>query len=113
MLLIDEMAALGRLNSLEVAFGLVRGYRLQIVGTLGDLTRLQELYEKRWESLLARAGVLRFFTPNDLTSAKWMSERSGQTTIVVRGENENSGPTGAGTTVSWAQASQMSIYPTP
>lgn len=84
MLLIDEMAALGHLAPLEDAFGLVRGYRVQIVGYLQDLAQLQALYEERWESFLANAGVIQSFAPNDLTTADWLSRRSGETTINAR-----------------------------
>ena len=85
VLLIDELAALGHLGPLEDAFGLVRGFGVQIVGALQDLTQLKALYKERWESFLANAGVIQAFAPNDLTTADWMSRRSGQTTVVTRG----------------------------
>jgi type IV secretion system protein VirD4 len=78
--LIDEMAALGHLGPLEDAFGLVRGYGAQLVGILQDLPQLKELYNKRWQSFLANVGVVQFFTPNDLETAKWMQDRAGATT---------------------------------
>jgi type IV secretion system protein VirD4 len=81
--LIDEMAALGHLGPLEDAFGLVRGYRVQIVGFLQDLVQLKALYPERWESFLANCGVIQGLTPNDLTTADWMSKRSGQATALV------------------------------
>jgi type IV secretion system protein VirD4 len=85
VLLIDELAALGHLAPLEDAFGLVRGYGVQIVGVLQDLTQLKSLYKERWESFLANAGVVQGFAPNDLTTGDWMSRRSGQTTVRTRG----------------------------
>jgi type IV secretion system protein VirD4 len=94
MLLIDELAALGHLAPLEDAFGLVRGYGVQIVGVLQDLTQLKALYKERWESFLANAGVVQGFAPNDLTTADWMSRRSGQTTVVARGTSKGTSVTG-------------------
>lgn len=88
VLLIDEMAALGHLAPLEDAFGLLRGFGCQIVGVWQDLAQLKLLYKDRWESFLANAGVVPGFTPNDLTTAEWMSRRSGQKSIVVRGTSE-------------------------
>ena len=73
LLLIDEMPALGHLAPLEDAFGLVRGYKVQIAGICQDLAQLKALYKERWESFLANAGVVQGFTPNDLTTADWMS----------------------------------------
>jgi type IV secretion system protein VirD4 len=91
VMLIDEMAALGPLPPLEDAFGLVRGYNVQIVAMLQDLGQLKELYEKRWETFIANAGVVFGFAPNDLTTADWMSKRSGQTTVVAKGVSQSSG----------------------
>ena len=89
LFLIDEMPALGHLGPLEDAFGLVRGYKVQIAGICQDLTQLQALYEERWESFLANAGAIFGFAPNDLTTAKWMSERGGVTTVLAPSSSEN------------------------
>ena len=84
LMLIDEMAALGHLGPLEDAFGLVRGYNIQIAAILQDLGQLKALYKERWETFMANAGVVFGFAPNDLTTADWMSKRSGQTTVVAK-----------------------------
>ena len=89
LLLIDEMPALGHLAPLEDAFGLVRGYKVQIAGICQDLNQLKALYNDRWESFLANAGVVQGFTPNDLTTAKWMSERAGQETRLAPSSSES------------------------
>jgi type IV secretion system protein VirD4 len=89
VLLIDEMAALGHLGPLEDAFGLVRGYRIQIAGFLQDLGQLKSLYQDRWESFLGNAGVVQGLAPNDLFTAEWMSRRSGQATFAVKSISRN------------------------
>ena len=89
LFLIDEMPALGHLGPLEDAFGLVRGYKVQIAGICQDLAQLKALYKERWESFLANAGVVQGFAPNDLTTADWMSRRAGQTTLVAANTSEN------------------------
>ena len=89
LLLIDEMPALGHLAPLEDAFGLVRGYKVQIAGICQDLAQLKALYNERWESFLANAGVVQGFTPNDLTTADWMSRRAGQATLVAANRSES------------------------
>jgi type IV secretion system protein VirD4 len=91
VMLIDEMAALGHLGPLEDAFGLVRGYRVQLVGILQDLTQLKALYQERWESFLANAGLVQGLTPNDLTTADWMSRRAGETTVWAKSIGESAG----------------------
>jgi type IV secretion system protein VirD4 len=113
LMLIDEMPALGHLGPLEDAFGLVRGYKVQIVGICQDLNQLKALYHDRWESFLANAGVVQGFTPNDLTTADWMSRRSGKTTVVVTSTNEHrphaGGPPSQGT--SWNQVGRPLYLP--
>jgi type IV secretion system protein VirD4 len=92
LFLIDEMPALGHLGPLEDAFGLVRGYKVQIAGICQDLTQLKALYNDRWESFLANAGAILGFAPNDLTTAKWMSERAGVTTMLAPSSSESVSP---------------------
>jgi type IV secretion system protein VirD4 len=92
LFLIDEMPALGHLGPLEDAFGLVRGYNVQIAGICQDLAQLKTLYKDRWESFLANAGVVQGFAPNDLTTADWMSRRAGQTTLIASNTSENLSP---------------------
>ena len=85
---------------LEDAFGLVRGYKVQIAGICQDLAQLKALYKERWESFLANAGVVQGFTPNDLTTAGWMSRRAGPTTLVAESKSESDG---GSETTSWSQ----------
>jgi len=113
LFMIDEMPALGHLGPLEDAFGLVRGYNVQIAGICQDLAQLKALYNERWESFLANAGVVQGFAPNDLTTADWMSRRAGQTTLVAANTSETLSPaTGQmseGT--SWTQISRALYLP--
>ena len=104
LLLIDEMPALGHLAPLEDAFGLVRGYKVQIAGICQDLNQLKALYKERWESFLANAGVVQGFTPNDLTTADWMSRRAGQATMLAPSSSESRSPKGERSeTTGWNQ----------
>jgi len=113
LFLIDEMPALGHLGPLEDAFGLVRGYGVQIAGICQDLAQLKALYNERWESFLANAGVVQGFAPNDLTTADWMSRRAGQTTMIAANTSENVSPAtgqrGEGT--SWNQIARALYLP--
>ncbi len=104
-ILIDEMAALGHLGPLEDAFGLVRGFGVQLAGILQDLGQLKALYQERHESFLANAGLVQCLTPNDLTTADWMSRRAGERTIWAKGLSESgaAGVSGDRTTESWSQ----------
>ena len=87
LFMLDEFAQLGHLAPVEDAFGLVRGYGVQLWPILQDLTQLKSLYKERWETFMANAGVVQGFAPNDLTTADWMSRRAGETTAVAAGYN--------------------------
>jgi type IV secretion system protein VirD4 len=107
LFLIDEMPALGHLGPLEDAFGLVRGYKVQIAGICQDLAQLKALYKERWESFLANAGVVQGFAPNDLTTADWMSRRAGQTTLLAPSTSESLAAQGhRSETTGWHQVSR-------
>lgn len=88
LFLLDEFAQLGHLEPIEDALGLVRGFGVQLWPVLQDLNQLKSLYEKRWESFMANAGVVLGFAPNDITTAEWMSKRAGFDTQVALGYNE-------------------------
>ena len=112
LFLIDEMPALGHLGPLEDAFGLVRGYKVQIAGICQDLAQLKALYKERWESFLANAGVVQGFTPNDLTTADWMSRRAGQTTLLAPSASESLAAQGhRSETTGWHQVGRPLYLP--
>ena len=112
LLLIDEMPALGHLAPLEDAFGLVRGYKVQIAGICQDLNQLKALYKERWESFLANAGVVQGFTPNDMTTAEWMSRRAGKATVLAPSSSESRSPKGERSeSASWSQIARPLYLP--
>lgn len=78
LMILDEMAQLGYLPTIENAMGIARGYGIQLWPILQDLSQLKALYNERWQTFLGNAGVLTAFTPQDLFTAKHLSERAGQ-----------------------------------
>ena len=85
--IMDEFAALGHLAIIETTWALVRGYGIQLFPVLQDLNQLKALYKERWETFIGMAGATIAFGPNDLTTAEWMSKRSGETTKVAQTYN--------------------------
>ena len=82
LFLLDEFAALGRLEHVERAMGLMAGYSIQLWPILQDVHQLRALYERRAGTFLSNAGVLQVFGVNDHDSAKLVSDLLGQETIV-------------------------------
>lgn len=87
LLILDEFAQLDHLAPVEDALGIVRGFGVQVWPILQDLSQLKALYKDRWETFVANAGVVQGFAPNDMTTAKWMSERASKTTGLAMGYN--------------------------
>ena len=100
LFMLDEFAQLGHLAPIEDAFGLIRGYGVQVWPVLQDLTQLKGLYKERWETFMANAGAVQGFAPNDLTTADWMSRRAGEGTQVALGYNAGDSHSGSGTNTS-------------
>jgi type IV secretion system protein VirD4 len=111
LFMMDEFAQLGHLGPIEDAFGLVRGYGVQLWPILQDLNQLKELYKERWETFVANAGIVQCFAPNDQTTAEWMSRRAGDTTVVAAGYNQGSGGTGGNEGMSYQQAKRPLFLP--
>jgi type IV secretion system protein VirD4 len=81
--MLDEFAQLGVMPILSDMMGIGRGYGIQLWPVLQDLNQLVELYPKRWETFLGNAGAQLFFAPRDNFSARWISEKCGQSEIAV------------------------------
>lgn len=84
LFLLDEFAALGRLESIERATGLMAGYGLQLWPILQDMSQLKDLYGARAGTFIANAGVQQVFGVNDFETAKWLSQMIGQETTGYR-----------------------------
>lgn len=97
LFMIDECAALGRLEILETAVGLMRGYGLKLWLIFQDLPQLKSVYPGRWESFVSNSGLKQFFGVNDLETADFVSKYLGEKTQMVRSENlgGTAQPTGA------------------
>jgi type IV secretion system protein VirD4 len=82
--LLDEFAALGRLDPIERAMGLMAGYGLQLWPILQDIHQLRAAYGQRAGTFLSNAGVLQVFGVNDHDSARLVSNMLGQETVVFQ-----------------------------
>jgi hypothetical protein len=116
LFMLDEFAQLGHLGPIEEALALVRGFGIQLWPVLQDLTQLKALYKDRWETFIANAGVVQAFAPNELTTAEWMSQRAGDTTVAAAGYNRgdqqsDAGHGSASTGLSYSQARRRLLLP--
>ena len=93
LFLLDEFAALGRLEAVERAMGLMAGYGLQLWPILQDMSQLKDLYGERAGTFIANAGVQQVFGVNDFETAKWLSQMMGQETTGFQTDSYKPGDT--------------------
>lgn len=79
--LIEEAAALGRMEVIETAYGLMAGYGMQLHLIVQDLNQLVSLYGERWQTFIANSGVIQIFGTRDLMTAEYTSRLCGITTV--------------------------------
>jgi type IV secretion system protein VirD4 len=87
LFLLDEFAALGQLQSVKRAMGLMAGYGMRLWPFLQDLSQLTSTYAEAAGTFFANAGAIQLFGMNDIETAKRISETIGQETVVM---NESS-----------------------
>jgi type IV secretion system protein VirD4 len=81
LLLLDEFAALGRLEPALQTSGLMAGLGLQLWPILQDLTQLRAAYGVQAGTFLANAGLVQASAPADLETATWLSHSLGNATV--------------------------------
>ena len=78
--LLDEFSALGRLEPVETAMGIMAGYDVQLWPILQDIHQLKAHYGQMAGTFFSNAAVLQVFGINDVDTAKLVSDLSGQET---------------------------------
>ena len=89
LLLLDEFAALGRLEPVLSAAGLMAGLGLQLWPILQDMAQLRAADGESASTFLANAGLIQVSAPADFQTATWLSRTLGQETVAY--ETSSSG----------------------
>jgi type IV secretion system protein VirD4 len=119
LFVLDEFrASVGHLQIISDVWSLVRGYGIQLMPVVQSATQLEKLFEREWENFAAQAGaVVTIGPPNDMMTANWMSEISGNETIWQdqRSSGESSNQQGGGVNFSdglnYGQAERRFLLP--
>ncbi len=91
LFMLEEFAALERLEAIERAAGFMAGFGVRLWTILQDLSQLQAQYEKSWETFIGNAGVLQFFGNMDLATTQHLSKMLGHATVLERQDIRVSG----------------------
>jgi type IV secretion system protein VirD4 len=84
LLLLDEFAALGKLDILQESLAFLRGYGIQCYLICQDITQLKSREGGYGpdESISSNCAIVNAYAPNRLETAEQLSKLTGQTTIV-------------------------------
>ncbi|UPJ44957.1 type IV secretory system conjugative DNA transfer family protein [Bradyrhizobium sp. 40] len=77
LFLLDEFFSLGRQRQIEISAGLMSGLGMTLWPIVQNLSQLEELYPKNWETFFANAGAVQAFGVNDRTTGGYLSGRLG------------------------------------
>jgi type IV secretion system protein VirD4 len=80
-IILDEFAALDRLDMVEKAYGTMAGLGVQLCAIAQDLAQMERLYGKSWQTFVSNAGVFQYFGSRDKMSAEYASSLCGMATV--------------------------------
>ena len=89
LFLIDEAATLGRMQPIEDAFSLLRGYGVKIWLFLQSLEQLKKCYGESASIILDNAGTQQYFGITSFDTSDQLSKRIGDATILVESINRS------------------------
>jgi type IV secretion system protein VirD4 len=112
--IMNEFAALGRLEAIETAFGTMAGLGVQLWAITQDLSQLKRLYgAENWQTFVANAGVFQYFGSRDYETAKYAEHLCGLSTLKKRstsfGTNWSQGASNGGPSGSHGESETVSI----
>jgi type IV secretory pathway TraG/TraD family ATPase VirD4 len=87
--MLDELATLGHLETVENAVGLSAGYGIQFVTVFQDTAQMKDLYKNRWASFIGNSGVRALFNLDDFDTAEYWSKFVGTRLIENRSQQQD------------------------
>jgi type IV secretory pathway TraG/TraD family ATPase VirD4 len=84
LFVLDEFAALGHMEAIETAMGLMAGFGVQPWPILQDLSQLKHIYGARWQTFLANCGALQAFNVAEHGTAEYFSSLLGKRTVQIK-----------------------------
>ncbi|KLU02193.1 Conjugal transfer coupling protein TraG [Rhodopirellula islandica] len=75
---LDEFHSLGRLECIEIAIAQFAGLGVKLAIILQDISQIQALYPKSWQTFLGNAGTFQTFAGFDEASLTYISKRLGE-----------------------------------
>ena len=89
LFLLDEIGHCGKLQSLEDAVTLMRGYGIRLWFIFQSVGQVKKLFGEQAETVLDNLETQQYFGISSMESAEAVSKRAGESTIVVESMNES------------------------
>lgn len=81
LFMLDEFGTIGKLSAVSQAYGLMAGLQMVIWAFVQDINQLKRDYPEDWETFIGNSTAIAFFNVMDNTTARYVSEMCGTTTI--------------------------------
>ncbi|WP_290482020.1 type IV secretory system conjugative DNA transfer family protein [Hyphomonas sp. UBA3201] len=113
LLMLDEFAALGRMQKIETGIATLRGYGVDFALAVQDLNQIRNIYGPAADTLLANCADKWFCRISDLNTAQLVSAMLGTATIQERSEStsHNPGQPEPSTSESWSSRARPLMMP--
>ncbi len=115
LMMVDEMAQLGKMEPLMQAVSLLRGYGLNLWMFFQDIPQMEEIYgANTWKTFSSNAKVQQFFGISDNVTAEYVSALSGMTTVVNSSTTVSADENGLGAknaSHSYTTSERKLVYP--
>ena len=113
LFMLDEFAALGRMQKIETGIATLRGYGVDFALAVQDLNQIRNIYGPAADTLLANCADTWFCRISDLNTAQMVSAMLGTATILDRSESttHNPGQPEPGTSESWSSRARPLMMP--
>lgn len=79
--ILDEFAALEKLDMVEKAYGTMAGLGVQLCAITQDLAQMERIYGQGWQTFISNAGVFQYYGSRDKKTAEYASSLCGMTTV--------------------------------
>lgn len=84
LFLLDEFAALQRMDRIQKGLATLRKYRVWLWPIIQNIGQLENLYGPNWQTFMSNAGFKQFMAAGDLQTAEYVSKLCGEATIIVK-----------------------------
>ena len=93
--LLDEFANIGQIPEFDKKMATMRKYEISSVVVLQNLAQIKEIYDKKAEGVIGNADSMVFLGSSEPETCKYISEKLGSSTIVVRNNSRSMGSKGS------------------